>query len=97
MLKGGKAPALSKIKTLNGKFKITIGATAKEVSVDLTNATDFSNAAAILKTAITNGGSFAGAEVSFNADTGGFIIKGGIKGQGETIAYLTAPSGGTAV
>ena len=95
VLKGGKAPALSKIKTLNGKFKITIGATAKEVDVNLTGATDFSNAATILKTAITNGGSFAGAEVSFNADTGGFIIKGGVKGQGETIAYLTAPDNGT--
>ena len=95
VLKGGKAPALSKLKTLNGKFKITIGATTKDVTVDLTNATDFTNAATILKTAITNGGSFAGAEVSFNADTGGFIVKGGTKGQGETIAYLAAASSGT--
>ena len=95
VLKGGKAPTLSKIKTLNGKFKITIGVTTKEVDVNLTGATDFSNAATILQTAITNGGNLAGAEVSFNADTGGFIIKGGTKGQGETIAYLTAASSGT--
>ena len=95
VLKGGKAPALSKLKTLNGKFKITIGATTKEVEVNLTTATDFTNAATILQTAIATTANFTGAEVSFNADTGGFIIKGGIKGQGETIAYLAKPDNGT--
>src|SRR5574344_345737 len=45
VLKGGKAPALSKIKTLNGKFKITIGSTTNEITVDLTGATDFTDAA----------------------------------------------------
>lgn len=88
VLKGGKAPALSKLKTLNGKFKITIGATTNEITVDLTGATSFADAATKIQTALRV--SFATAEVSFNADTGGFIIKGGDKGQGETIAYLAA-------
>lgn len=88
VLKGGKAPALSKLKTLNGKFKITIGSTTNEITVDLTGATSFADAASKLQTALRV--SFSTAEVSFNADTGGFIIKGGDKGQGETIAYLTA-------
>ena len=95
VLKGGKAPALSKLKTLNGKFKITIGETTKEIDVNLTTANDFTNAATILQTAIATTANFTGAEVSFNADTGGFIIKGGEKGQGETIAYLAKPDSGT--
>lgn len=94
VLKGGKAPALSKLKTLNGKFKITIGSTTNEVEVNLTGATDFTDAASKIQTALRNT-TFTTAEVSFNADTGGFIIKGGVKGQGETIAYLAAPDNGT--
>lgn len=88
VLKGGKAPALSKLKTLNGKFKATIGATTNEITVDLTGATDFADAASKIQTALRV--SFATAEVTFSADTNGFIVKGGTKGQGETIAYLTA-------
>ena len=65
------------------------------MDVNLTNATDFTNAATILTTAIATTANFTGAEVSFNADTGGFIIKGGKKGQGETIAYLAKPDNGT--
>ena len=89
VLKGGKAPALSKLKTLNGKFKATIDATSADVTVDLTGATDFADAASKIQTALRNA-SFANAEVTFSADTNGFIVKGGTKGQGETISYLTA-------
>lgn len=98
ILKGGKAPALSVIQTLNGGFDITLGATTATISVDLTGATDYSNAATLLQTAINSAegqdsnANFTNAKVTYNALTGGFIVKGGIAGQGETIGYISAPT-----
>lgn len=101
VLKGGKVESLSDLKTLNGKFKITIGKVSVDVSLDLSEATSFLDAANKIQTAITgadgqnSNDAFINAKVNYSSITGGFIIKGGQKGQGETIGYLEAPSDGT--
>ena len=64
----------------------------------MTGATDYSNAATLLQTAINSAegqdsnANFTNAKVTYNALTGGFIVKGGIAGQGETISYISAPT-----
>ncbi|WP_299546051.1 DUF3383 family protein [uncultured Helicobacter sp.] len=102
VLKGGKAPALSVLKTLNGGFNITIGKTTATIkNLDLTGATDFANAASLIQQAIngaegqTSNNNFTDAVVSYSPITGGFIVKSGLKGAGETISYISAPTDGT--
>lgn len=98
VIKGGTAPALSSLKTLNGKFNLTIGKTSADVTLDLTAATDLADCAAKMQAAIqaaeglkdTDLG-FKKASVIFSPNTNGFIVKGGIAGQGETINYPTSP------
>lgn len=98
VLKGGKAPALSVIKTLNGGFDITIGATNATIKVDLSSANDYTTAATLLQTAINgakgqeSNANFTNASVSYSALTGGFIVKGGISGESETIGYIKPPT-----
>ncbi|HEG5317645.1 TPA: DUF3383 family protein [Campylobacter jejuni] len=101
VIKGGVAKSLSELKTLNGKFKITIGGASADISVDLTGATSYTDVATKLQTAITSADgqdsnlAFTGAKVNYSTVTNGFIVKGGQAGQGETIGYLQAPSDGT--
>ena len=99
VLKGGRVSSLSELKTLNGKFSITLGATKAEITIDLSNADSLSSCAEKLQEAIRaadgqdDNQNFTLATVTFNTHTQGFIIKGGIAGAGETIDYLSAGSG----
>lgn len=93
VLKGGRTSPLSTLKTLNGKFKITIGETSKDIGVDLTSATTFSNVAEKIKTALQT--DFSGANVIYSEQTGGFIVKGVDTGEGEKIAFLSSADDGT--
>ncbi|HEF3505139.1 TPA: DUF3383 family protein, partial [Campylobacter jejuni] len=101
VIKGGVAKSLSELKTLNGKFKITIGGASADISVDLTGSTSYADVATKLQTAITSADgqdsnlAFTGAKVNYSTVTNGFIVKGGQAGQGETVGYLQAPSDGT--
>lgn len=98
-LKGGRASALSSLQ-IEGGFNITIGNQTATISVDLTEITDYASAASALTTAINSvstqseNQNFTNAVVTYSALTGGFIVKGGIKGQGETISFASTPTGG---
>lgn len=100
VLKGGRAPSLSFLKTLNGKVKITIGTISQDISIDFTNINDFLQASNKIQEAITSAdgqesnNGFTSAEVIYSVITEGFIIKGGNTGNGETIGYLQAPDDG---
>ena len=91
VLKGGKISSLSDIKTLNGKLKITLGSVSVDISVNFTTADSFASAGTLLQNAIRgatgqdSNENFTNAEVTYNTHTGGFIIKGGTKGEGEKI------------
>lgn len=98
ILRGATAPALAEIKKLNGKFGLSIdGAKAVDITADLSGATDFTNAAELLQTAIraTTTGGYKAAEVVFDSTTSGFIIKSGTKGTASSVSPLTAPTSGT--
>ena len=96
ILKGAKLSALSEIKALNGKFKLTLGTETAEISVNFNKADSFTSASGILQTAIRSAtgqdanNNFTQAVVSYNTHTGGFIIKGGISGAGEKVEFITA-------
>lgn len=99
-LKGGRCKSLSELKKLNGNFKITIGGVTANVAADLTTANDsLAGVATKLQEAIraaagqNSNNSFKQAEVIYSSVTQGFIIKGGKKGQGETLGFLTAAEG----
>ena len=100
VLKGGRISSLSEIKTLNGKLKITLGSVSVDISVNFTTADSFASAGTLLQNAIRgatgqdSNENFTSAEVTYNTHTGGFIIKGGAKGEGEKIGYISAPSDG---
>ncbi|EAL9138430.1 DUF3383 family protein [Campylobacter jejuni] len=101
VLKGGRAPALSTLKTLNGKVKVTFGATSVDISIDLTQASSFSDAASKIQTAIRgatgqeSNENFTNASVAYSTVTNGFIVKGGQAGQGETLGYFAQADDGT--
>ncbi|EGV1688478.1 DUF3383 domain-containing protein, partial [Campylobacter coli] len=101
VLKGGKSPALSTLKTLNGKVKVTFGATSVDISIDLTQASSFSDAASKIQTAIReatgqeSNENFTNASVAYSTVTNGFIVKGGQAGQGETLGYFAQADDGT--
>lgn len=99
-LLGTRADSLEKLKTLNGKFSISINGTPKDVEVDLTEANSYSDVATKLKEAINVAGAgtidaFTKANVTFNTQTSGFIVKGGALGEGTTISTISAPTSGT--
>ena len=101
ILKGAKLSSLSEVKALNGNFKLTLGAKTAEINVNFDTAVSFASAANILQEAIRratgqdSNDNFKNAEVSYNTNTDGFIIKGGIKGKGEKIDYISSPADGT--
>ncbi|HDZ5042719.1 TPA: DUF3383 family protein [Campylobacter jejuni] len=101
VIKGGKIESLSELKILNGNFKITIGKVSADIEVDLSEATSLTDVANKLQTAITSAQgqdsneAFINAKVNYSSVTGGFIVKGGQKGQGETIQFLTKADDGT--
>ena len=101
ILKGAKLSSLSEIKALDGKLKINLGGVSVDISVNFSTADSFASAATLLQAAIRgatgqdSNDNFKNAEVSYNTHTGGFIIKGGIKGEGEKIDYISSPSDGT--
>lgn len=99
-LLGTRADSLEKLKALNGKFSISINGTVKDVEVDLSEANSYSDVATKLKEAINLAGAgtidaFTKANVTFNTQTSGFIVKGGALGEGATISTISAPTSGT--
>ena len=101
VLKGGKLSSLGELKKLNGKLKITLGGVSVDISVNFSTADSFASAANLLQTAIRgatgqdSNNNFTQAVVTYNTHTDSFIIQGGLKGEGEKIDYITAPSDGT--
>lgn len=103
VIKGAEANALSTLKSLNGKFKITIGTASADVEANLTSANSYTECASTLQTAIrgatgqeSNAG-FTNAKVTYSAITKGFIVTGGTAGNGETIGFLTKADDGVEI
>lgn len=98
-LKGGRCPDLEVLKSLNGKFKLSIGGKSADLSVNLTGQVSYSDCATQIENAIkgnTGGGAeFTNAKCIYSEVTGGFIIKGGVSGATSSIGFVEAPSGGT--
>lgn len=101
-LLGVRTDSLENLKTLNGKFSLTINGTTKDIEVDLSEANSYSDVATKLKEAINLAGNdnkaidaFTKANVVFNTQTSGFIISGGALGEGTTISTISAPTSGT--
>ena len=100
VLKGGKSPSLSTLKTLNGKVKITLGTTAVDIDIDLSEASSFSDVASKIQTAIrgadgqNSNENFKNSTVVYSSITKGFIIKGGQAGKGETLGYFAKADDG---
>lgn len=100
-IKGGQVKSLTELKKLNGKFKISIDGSEKEVSVNLTGGgvNSYSDAATTIQTAIRSaaGGvsGFSNAVCSYSPITDGFIVQSGTKGKGSSIAFPTSPGSDT--
>lgn len=100
VLKGGMAPALSTLQSLNGKAKVTIGADSDDIEVNFAGISNYADAANKIQEAIrtapnaTGKDGFTDAEVTYSNITQGFIIKGGVAGQGETIGFLSRADDG---
>lgn len=96
-VKGKKLTAtLTSLKAVtNGSFGLTIGSTTKEVVVNLSSATSYSDIATIIQTAMQS--DFAGSSVQYSSITGGFIITGSNTGSSATIGEVTEGKTGTDV
>lgn len=95
-LRGGDVSALSlsDIQAVTGQFLITVNGTLITIAdVDLSSATSFSNAAAILQTAL-QAGSNPDATCVFDSVSGGFIITSPTTGAASSITF--ASGSGTA-
>lgn len=95
---GAKASDLKILKTLNGKFKITLGASTKEVTLDLTQTNSYTDIALKIKDAIKTAHtdpSFTNNDVIYSNVTNGFIVKSGVSGDKSVIDFITAPGSGT--
>lgn len=77
-----KSLSIEDLKTITGTLSVTIDGVAKSGSVDLSAATSFSNAAAIIGTALT-------ANVTFNTQLQSFIIASATTGKSSTISYAS--------
>lgn len=101
ILKGSKVGSLDELKALNGKFKITLGKVSVDITLDLSQASSLTDCASKIQTAIQGASgqgsntNFTNSSTTFSSITGGFIVKGGDAGEGQEIAYLSAPDDGT--
>lgn len=91
---GNNTPELDDLKKVNGKFKLTIDSTTKEITLDLTQKNSHTEMAEAFKTAIqTNNNAvngFKDAEVKWSSIYNAFII---IAGAGASVIHpLTAGS-----
>jgi hypothetical protein len=87
-LRGGNVSTLTlaALQALTGTLILTInGTTATSSAINLTSATSFSSAAALIQAAFTSPG-FA---VSFDSTSGGFVFTNTLTGATSTISYAT--------
>lgn len=87
VLVGAEAPALAKVKQVNGKAKFTIDGVSADVEIDLTAAVSLTECASKISDALQT--SFAGVKVEFNALTNGFIVKSSSTGATSSVDFIT--------
>lgn len=83
----------------DGAFGVNFNSTEYQVSVDLSDATSYSDVAQRIQEAIqgntAGGAAFTGATVEYSPITGGLIITAGATGASATTAGITAGTSGT--
>lgn len=98
-LKGARCPSIDQLKTLNGKFKISIDGDDQDVTVDLTGGgiVSYDNVASKIQEGLRAAGTggFANATCIYSTITNGFILGSGTQGKSSSISTISSPSGGT--
>lgn len=100
-LRSGELPSLTKLKTLNGKFKISMDGNEKEITLNLTTGgiNSYIDVATALQTALRAasgaGTEFTTCTCTFNESVQAFIINVGSTGVDSTITFPVAPGSST--
>jgi hypothetical protein len=85
---------LADIQAISGVITLTIDGTLRTSNnINLSGATSFSNAAAIIQTALQGGG--ATATVTYDSQRHGFVITSAITGTSSTITFATGTASAT--
>lgn len=91
-IRGGSPAALTALKALTaGTLTLTIGSTTNALTLNLSSATSYSAAAALIQTAIRakTGEAWTAATVTYSSEFKAFIITSGTKGVAIGIDYAT--------
>lgn len=100
-LRSGELPSLTKLKNLNGKFRISMNGNEKEITLNLTtsNINSYTDVATALQTALRAasgaGVEFTNCTCTFNESVQAFIINVGTNGPDSTITFPVAPGSST--
>ncbi|WP_236516241.1 DUF3383 family protein, partial [Escherichia coli] len=73
---------IANLKLINGTLTIVVDGVSKNVTVDLSTANSYSDAAALIGTALT-------LTCVYQSQTKGFVIQSGTTGEGTTISFAT--------
>ncbi|AID17972.1 tail sheath [Acinetobacter phage YMC11/12/R2315] len=74
--------SIADLKLINGSLNIVVDGVSKNVTVDLSTANSYSDAAALIGTALT-------LTCVYQSTTKGFVIQSGTTGEGSTISFAT--------
>ena len=87
---GGKCASVDELKKISaGAFNITIDSKAANVTaLDLSEITTQSDAATAIQSALTTAGA-TDATVTYNSQTGGFIVTSGTTGDSSSVSFAT--------
>lgn len=89
-LVGGDVSALTiaQLQAVTGTLSVTVDGVTQSGSIDLSTANSFSDAAALIATALT-------VDCTYQSETKSFLIKSGTTGKGSTITFATGATADT--